>query len=95
MVHAEYSIVEPFFAGIWCGKSKPLLKEYLEPFVLEMKNLIANGVTVNSHKINVKFGIFICDTPARVLIKGIVSIKIKKIYQYTALVYVYCIQICL
>lgn len=71
MVHAEYSSVEPFFAGIWCGTSKPLLKEYLEPFVVEMKSLMINGVIVNSHKIDVRFGIFICDTPARVLIKGI------------------------
>lgn len=66
----EYPKIVPFIAGIWCGVSKPPLNEYLLPFVSEMKNLLCNGLTINSHHIQIKFGLCICDTPARALIKG-------------------------
>lgn len=69
---AEFPMFEPFFAAIWCGKSKPPCKEYLEPFISEMKDLMSEGLIVNSHLIKVKFGFCVCDTPARALIKGIV-----------------------
>lgn len=70
-------MIEPFFAGIWCGKSKPLCREYLEPLISEMEDLMSNGMIVNSHLINVKFGLCICDTPARVMLKGTKKIYMK------------------
>lgn len=63
-------MIEPFFAGIWCGVSKPPCSEYLAPFISEMKMLVSDGLVVNLHRIIVKFGFCICDSPARALIKG-------------------------
>lgn len=68
-------MIEPFVAGIWCGVSKPPCREYLEPFIAEMKSLISDGLIINLKRITVKFGFCICDTPARAMIKGIPLIQ--------------------
>lgn len=70
LLKKEYPMVAPFIAGIWCGESKPPCKEYLKPFISEMKELLVNGLNIDLTHINVKFGFCISDTPARALIKG-------------------------
>lgn len=56
--------------AIWYGESKPILSEYIEPFVTEMRSLVENGTDVNGHHFKILFGLVICDTPARSLLKG-------------------------
>lgn len=66
--------------GIYCGYGKPRnIKDFLQPFVDEMKKLLVNGVRIyeNNHseikktgKIDVKIKCFICDSPARAFVKG-------------------------
>lgn len=66
----EFPSISPIVVAIWCGISKPPLNEYLQPFVAEMKLLMSNGITINAHKIEIKIGRIICDTPARAFLKG-------------------------
>lgn len=66
--------IEPLVIAIWCGDSKPNeLNAFLRPFVTELEELLQNGLSINGHHITIKVRCFICDTPARALIKGIVS----------------------
>lgn len=67
---SEYPKIHPFVVGIWCGISKPNVNEYLQPFVTEMKLLMADKFVVNEHQIQIKFGLIISDTPARAMLKG-------------------------
>lgn len=56
--------------GIWFGKSKPNINEYLKHLVPELKNILSTGLFINSFQIFIKFGLIVCDTPARSMIKG-------------------------
>lgn len=47
------------------------MEQFLGQFVQEMTQLYNEGLNVNGSHINVSIGCFICDTPARALIKGI------------------------
>lgn len=67
--------IAPFIVSIWCGDSKPKnINEFLEPFVKELKTIMEKGVYVNNNLINIFVRCFVCDTPARSLIKGKVNI---------------------
>lgn len=66
----EFPEKAPFVIGIWCGEGKPPLNEYLNPFVLELKELLLNGLKINENFVEIHFGRCICDTPARSYIKG-------------------------
>ena len=55
---------------IWSGYTKPSVTEYLKPFVAEMKDLLSKEMFMNSHRVNIKLGRFIGDTPARSFMKG-------------------------
>lgn len=69
----ELPKISPFVVGIWCGESKPILDEYIERFVEEMTSILNNGIAINGHRVNIRFGLIICDTPARSLMKGLNS----------------------
>ena len=60
-----------FVIAIYCGTTKPNIPEYLEKFVNELDKLINDGFTYNGFKIFLQIKAFICDTPARALIKQI------------------------
>lgn len=63
--------VKPFVVGIYAGITKPTnLEQFLRPFVVELSEIVSNGLQVNGHDIEVKINCFICDTPARALVKG-------------------------
>lgn len=62
--------------GIWAGESKPVLNEYIEPLVNELKIILANGIAIKSHHVTVKIGRILADTPARSLLKGRYSLVI-------------------
>lgn len=69
-IMTEFPKMSPMVCGIWSGESKPVLNEFLEPLVSELKLLIANGISLNFHHIEIKIGKILADTPARSLIKG-------------------------
>lgn len=63
--------IQPMIIGIWCGEGKPKpINEYFLAFVNEVNQLIETGITVNGWHINIGVRCFICDSPARALIKG-------------------------
>lgn len=65
-----------FIIGIYYGTGKPKkIEEYLSDFVTEMKMLLDIGICINDRKICVKIKCFVCDSPARAFIKGIISSK--------------------
>lgn len=62
--------IRPMIISIYYGDTKPPVEEFLFPFVEELNNLIKNGLTVDGNQILIKIRCFICDSPARSLIKG-------------------------
>lgn len=70
-VITEMPHIQPMIVAIWFGTKKPTdYNEYLQPFVSELKEILANGVVVNGHLITVLFHCCVCDSPARAYIKG-------------------------
>lgn len=64
--------VEPFVIGIFCGKSKPAsVQEFLHDFVQEMSVLMTDGIELNDSQFAVTVHSFVCDTPARAMVKNI------------------------
>ncbi|XP_018018926.1 uncharacterized protein LOC108675428, partial [Hyalella azteca] len=59
----------PFVVAIWCGKSKPDCREFLEKFSLELKDLLINGLVFKGSHFCVKVSKFVCDAPARAFVK--------------------------
>lgn len=75
IIFAEFAHIPPMIIAIWCSEelSKPdNVNEYFGQFVNELNHLIANPVQINGYKVTVKIRCFICDKPARALIKGTV-----------------------
>lgn len=66
--------IKPMFAAIYYGFGKPPLEEYLERFIEELLHVLQDGITVSGQNIGVKVMCFVCDTPARVFLKGIQNI---------------------
>lgn len=63
---------EPFLVSLFVGEGKPEpIAEYFEDFILELKELCKNGFVYERTKMKFKVVIraFICDTPARCMIK--------------------------
>lgn len=65
-------IYKPFIVAIWCGKGKPeSMDQFFDEFIKEFNYLAANGVLIDGDKFDVKCQCFICDKPARSLIKSV------------------------
>lgn len=63
--------MSPVLAGLFCGESKPCcVKEFLKPFIEEVRDLELNGLTVDSVKYRFRISAIIADAPARSFIKG-------------------------
>lgn len=61
---------KPFPVAIYCGNTKPSdLEHYFNKFIDEINELQATGLTVNNHLYNVSIKAFVCDRPARSLLK--------------------------
>lgn len=59
-------LYKPFPVAIWCGKGKPeSFDQYLDNFILELNDLLKNGITIEDIKFEVKCNCFICDKRAR------------------------------
>lgn len=70
LIHELRDKIPPMVAAIYYGENKPPLKEYLNEFVKELKEMLLHGVIVNNQKVTVRVNCFVCDTPARSFIKG-------------------------
>lgn len=74
-IYFVWELSNIFFTGIYAGNAKPSdLDAYLGPFVNEMKQL-EEGLTITSNTgtektVKVTIRAFICDSPARAMIKG-------------------------
>lgn len=63
--------VKPMVISIWCGLGKPILSEFLNPFVSELNDILSRGIEINNYELKVGIKFFVCDSPARAFLKGI------------------------
>lgn len=61
----------PFVCAVYCGRGKPPADEFLADFVDELKPLVTHGFTHEGRFHQVKISCFVCDAPAKALIKGV------------------------
>lgn len=74
----ELPNIKPLIIGIFYGTSKPKsATEYLNPFIEELLPLLESGLEVEGHQVLIKIRCFICDTPARAFIKGVINFNGK------------------
>lgn len=70
--------IQPLVIGIYYGGAKPKdAGQYLKPFIEELVELLEHGLQINDKRITVKVRCFICDTPARAFIKGVINFNGK------------------
>lgn len=73
MLKCDYT-KSPFIVGIFSGSSKPkCVVEYLQVFVNDLKNVLANGIVHNGKQLSVQVSSFVCDAPARAFVKNVKS----------------------
>ena len=66
----ESSSREPFVVGVFCGVSKqPSMQAFLNDFVDECRDVVATGIVIGDHLLSVELNSFVCDAPARAMIK--------------------------
>ena len=65
--------IEPFVVGLFCGNKKPPCGVYLYKLGDELNELQHNVVSVNNIDYSVTVYVFVCDAPARTILKGIVN----------------------
>lgn len=76
--------VAPFVIGLYEGNNKPTdLVAYFREFIAEAKELVENQLKVikkdgQQYNVKVKLGPFVCDSPARALIKGKITFYYNK-----------------
>lgn len=63
--------IQPMVVALFCGNSKPNNIEFLTPFVNEIIKIQTDGININGFRVKTKLRLFVCDTPARALLKGI------------------------
>lgn len=69
--HSDLDLYQPFPIAINSGSGKPEnLEVFLDDLVNELNELLENGVTIRNKHFEVEIKCFVCDTPARALIKG-------------------------
>lgn len=71
----EKPSIRPMVIGIYYRKAKASnLNGYLTPLVEELNYICNEGIDSNGHHITVNIRTFICDSPARAFIKGMLEI---------------------
>lgn len=69
-IFCKSSFYKPFPVAVYCGDKKPSnINKYLEQFVSELNDIQRNGLLVNGKNFCVRVKAFICDRPARSVIK--------------------------
>lgn len=68
---AEMPKISAMVIGIFCGKAKTSdLETFFTPFVEELNEIMANGLSINANQLSVQIRCFVCDSPARAFVKG-------------------------
>lgn len=63
---------KPFVVGCFCGESKPSnLQAFFSDFVYELNSLLLSGLTVDDVHYDVNIHSFVCDAPARAMVKNV------------------------
>jgi hypothetical protein len=74
----EFPGIKPMAIGILIGESKPENgNQFLQHFVDEIAPILTNGIRINGHVVQVRIRAFICDSPARALVKGTANFNAK------------------
>ncbi|XP_031785506.1 uncharacterized protein LOC116415721 [Nasonia vitripennis] len=64
-------IYKPFTVSVFYGNGKPKdNNKFFEPFILELNEILMNGVLIKSEEFTVMVRSFGCDTPARSQVKA-------------------------
>ena len=73
-IHFHSDLYKPFVIAAYCGIGKPfLLHRYLENFVDELNVLLKEGIIIENVHFIIEIMCFVCDRPARALVKNIVA----------------------
>ena len=73
-VHFDPDIYKPFAIAVYFGETNPRSTEaYLSQFIEEINGLQENGINISGRHFDVRIKCFICDTPARALLKGTIG----------------------
>ncbi|KYN20014.1 hypothetical protein ALC57_07643, partial [Trachymyrmex cornetzi] len=71
-LHFEPEVYKPFPIAVYAGREKPNnLSAYLENFIVEINELLLNGIIIDEKSFKVCIMCFVCDRPARSFIKCI------------------------
>jgi hypothetical protein len=66
------STSKPFTVGCFCGEMKPTdLNDYFAEFIAELQTLLTTGIEFENVQFDLRIHSFVCDTPARALIKRV------------------------
>lgn len=69
--------IAPMAIAIFYGKTKPTsLDDFLGQLVEELVDVLNHGIIINNYKINVRLRCFICDSPARAFLKGLLFLNV-------------------
>ncbi|XP_055604411.1 uncharacterized protein LOC129752669 [Uranotaenia lowii] len=70
----ELPQVAPMAIGIYYGTSKPKsASEFLNPLIDELLPILEGGMMINGYQVAVSIRCFVCDSPARSFIKGVLN----------------------
>lgn len=70
-VFSHYNYYKPFPVAIYCGNNKPSNMDlYFTKFIQEINDLQATGIIINNCFFNISIKAFVCDRPARSLLKS-------------------------
>ena len=69
----ELKDLGPFVIALFAASHKPVLEEYILPFVDEMKRIAENGINIIGKIFQIVVDAIICDAPAHAFFKGIES----------------------
>lgn len=71
----DFPKMQPLIVALFCANHKPQTLEFLDDFVDEMKSLMENGIYLSGRDspVDVCIHSFVCDAPARALVKGTVQ----------------------
>lgn len=70
----EHPEMPVMLIGAFCGDSKPKdVQAFLRLMVDDLNHVTANGLQINCKKLTVAVRCFVCDSPARAMIKGTVN----------------------
>ena len=70
----QFTGTEPFVVGAYCGMTKLTdIGAFLADFVSECEQLVANGIYIDGHQYTIELHSFVCDAPARAMLKNVKS----------------------